>query len=184
MASRMRRSTHDYERLPRTSEDSTTTPELHLDRQSSRYSWLDKLTVRSVYTHYVTPRRRRRSLLRLIYWSIFSLPYVILFSVLLAATFFPSYTHRPAHYNDLRERALRSNLPGRTNVNNEKVFIAASIYEEEGSLTSGAWGQSLLDLVHLLGPQNVHLSLYENDADSVTKESLAQFEKKVTCKPS
>ncbi|KAF1961690.1 hypothetical protein CC80DRAFT_401759 [Byssothecium circinans] len=184
----MRRPSHDYERLP-TDEDLDSFAELQ--RQSPRSSWLnrlyitlpglDKLTSRSVYAHYVTPRRRKRSVLRAIYWTVFSFPYLCLFLVLIAGTLFPSYTHRPAHYNELRQRAIRTNFPGRANINNEKIFIAASIYEEEGKLTSGAWGRSVLELVHLLGPQNVYLSLYENDADRLTKESLARFEKNVTC---
>ncbi|KAF2634736.1 hypothetical protein P280DRAFT_474340 [Massarina eburnea CBS 473.64] len=182
---RMRRPTHEYELLP-----ASEGPDA-LQRPTSRSTWLqnlystlpgvDKLTNRSVYAHYVTPRRRKRSVLRCIYWSIFSIPYLCLFLVLIAGTLFPSYTHQPAHYNALRQRAVRSSTPGRANVNNEKIFIAASIYEEEGLLSSGAWGRSVLELIDLLGPDNVHLSIYENDADALTKESLARFEKSVTC---
>ena len=38
-----------------------------------------------------------------------------------------------------------------------------------------------IGLVDLLGPQNVHLSIYENDADPVTRQSLKKLEEKVDC---
>ncbi|PVI04598.1 glycosyltransferase family 69 protein [Periconia macrospinosa] len=150
-------------------------------RLGSRLPLVKGFTDRRVYTHYLTPRRRKRSVLRCIYWTVFFFPYACLFLVLVASVFFPSYTHRPQHYTDLRNRAEQSRAPGRANINNEKVFIAASIYEKEGALTSGAWGESLTELVDLLGPDNVHLSVYENDADQLTKESLARFERMLPC---
>ena len=150
-------------------------------RLGSRLPLVKGFTDRRVYTHYLTPRRRKRSVLRCIYWTVFFFPYACLFLVLVASVFFPSYTHRPQHYTDLRIRTQQSRTPGRANINNEKVFIAASIYEKQGALTSGAWGESLTELVHLLGPDNVHLSVYENDADQLTKESLARFERMLPC---
>ncbi|KAF2448149.1 glycosyltransferase family 69 protein [Karstenula rhodostoma CBS 690.94] len=194
MPSRLRPSAHDYERLPQASADVEDLPardrrDSNASNGSSR-SWLGrlghsipgvhKLTDPSVCAHYITPRRRKRSVLRLIYITLFSFPYVCLFLVLVAGIFFPSYTHLPAHYQELRDRALASDAPGRANLHNQKVFIAASIYEHEGELTSGAWGKSVLELVDLLGPHNVHLSIYENDADEMTKESLRAMEKNTT----
>jgi hypothetical protein len=181
---------HEYEPLPRASSDSDGFPQLErhdyssswLRRLSSKIPGLGKLVNPSLYVHYVTPRRRKRSVLRLLYWTLFSTPYVVLFLVLFASIFLPSYTHRPAHYDELRQRSLRNATPGRANPNNEKIFIAASIYEEKGELTSGAWGKAVLDLVDLLGPQNVHLSIYENDADYITQQSLTDLRKSVTCK--
>lgn len=189
MSARNRRGGHEYELLPRASTESQDFPEL--ERHDSRSSWLgrlgskipgvDKLVDPSVYAHYVTPRRKKRSVLRLIYWTLFSIPYVCLFLVLFVGIFFPSYTHRPAHYNELRQRALHSTSPGRANIHNEKVLIAASIYEEKGALTGGAWGKSILELVDLLGPKNVHLSIYENDPDALSRQSLIEMRKKATC---
>ncbi|KAF2785856.1 glycosyltransferase family 69 protein, partial [Melanomma pulvis-pyrius CBS 109.77] len=138
----------------------------------------------SALTHSFTPRRRLRSVPRTIYWSVFFLPYFIVFLVLFMGIVFPSYTHRPAHYNELRQLSRKSTLPGRANSRNEKVFIAASIYEKNGELTSGAWGKSVLDLVDLLGPANVYLSVYENDPDALTRKSLLKFKKGVTCNSS
>lgn len=187
MSTRFRRA-HDYQLLPRASLDSDDSPEL--DRHVSNsvnLSWAGRLAaalpfgVKQISTHYITPRRRKRSIIRLIYWAVFSIPYICLFLILFVGTFFPSYTHRPAHYEELRRLSLRSTVPGRANVRNEKVFIAASLYEHNGTLTSGAWGQSVLELVDLLGPANVYLSLYENNPDPLTQESLARLKKKSPC---
>lgn len=43
------------------------------------------------------------------------------------------------------------------------------------------WGNAVLELVELLGPQNVHLSIYENDADPLAKAALESMEHKVNC---
>jgi ZIP family zinc transporter len=189
MSTRLRRLTlaHDYEPLPRASSElDRHEPPVSswLHRLSSNIPGLARLVDPSVYVHYVTPRRKKRSVLRLVYWTLFSTPYLVLFLLLVAAVFFPSYTHRPAHYDELRRRSLQSDAPGRANIHNEKIFIAASIYEEEGALTAGAWGKAVLELVDLLGPQNVHLSIYENEADPVTQQSLANLKTQATCKTS
>jgi len=109
-------------------------------------------------------------------------PYLLLFLVLLTAVFFPSYTVRPPHYQHLRQRAVASKAPGRANPHAQKVFIAAALYEKDGSLTSGGWGAAVRELIDLLGPDNVHLSVYEDNADPATKESLDRFRSIVTCK--
>lgn len=195
MSPRLRPSAHEYELLPRASTDledlSTIYRRESNKSNASNKSWLgrlgssipgvNKLADPSVCAHYITPRRRKRSVLRLIYYTLFSVPYVCLFLVLFVGTFFPSYTHRPAHYDELRKRALADDTPGRANVHNQKIFIAAAIYEQEGALTSGAWGEEVLQLVDLLGPQNVHLSIYENDADERTKQSLRAMKEKAKC---
>ncbi|KAF2734778.1 hypothetical protein EJ04DRAFT_512226 [Polyplosphaeria fusca] len=194
MSSTFRRAAHDYEPLPRTSLDDD-----HVELKVPHPSWTRRLrdavsgvllpSVKNIsnpsaYAHLITPRRRKRSLLRLIYYSIFSIPYLCLALVLVVGIFFPSYTHRPGHYDKLRQIAQSSTSPGRANIRHEKVFIAASIYEVNGTLSDGAWGQSVLDLVDLLGPDNVYLSIYENDPDALTKASLAQLKSKVTCNAS
>jgi ZIP family zinc transporter len=186
MSVKHRRPTNDYELLPRDSfdEEAKEYAETHV----SSTSWLSRLgaklritkfPARADYAHYVTPRRRKRSILRLIYWTIFSFPYICAFLVLFASIFIPSYTVRPEHYNELRKRASQQTEPGRANPYGEKVFIAASLYEEKGSLTTGAWGKAVLQLIDLLGPENVHLSLYEDNPDLKTKQALAEFRQKV-----
>jgi hypothetical protein len=185
MSAKHRRSTNDYELLPR---DSLDEEAKHSDvRHPTRPAWLSRvasitcLSNPAIYAHYVTPRRRKRSVLRLVYWTVFSIPYFLVSLVLVAGIFFPSYTVRPAHYNELRQRALNSNAPGRANPYSETVFIAAALYEEKGNLASGAWGKAVLQLIDLLGPEHVHLSIYEDNADLKTKQALVDFRKKVPC---
>ncbi|KAF1357211.1 hypothetical protein EJ07DRAFT_181390 [Lizonia empirigonia] len=181
---------HDYERLPRTSLEAQDLPELK--RSVSTSSWLSTLrsrlpgvktlSERATYTHLVTPRRKKRSILRAVYYTIFAFPYFCALLVLIAGIFFPSYTNRPAHYIDLQQRAANGTAPGRANPYSEKVFIAASLYEDKGQLTSGGWGRSVLQLIDLLGPDNVHLSIYEDNPTEEAKQSLASFRQNVTCK--
>ncbi|OJD36067.1 glycosyltransferase family 69 protein [Diplodia corticola] len=129
-------------------------------------------------------RRPRRTILRCVLWSLVLLPYLVCVLVVTTMVLRPSYTHAPAHYDQLRERATQSLAPGRGNVNNEKVFIASSIYDDEGMLAGGAWGKAVLDLVDLLGPENVYLSIYENDPEPAAKHALEQFKERVTCNSS
>jgi len=186
-----RRPIHEYELVPRESldvdgeeavvgqdEQCLNTRRSWLNRLSSRFNAVNKLSDRAVYAHYVTPRRRKRSILRILYWTLFSVPYLLIVLVLVAGIFFPSYTVRPPHYDELRKRATDT---GRANPYNEKVFIAASLAEKKGDLTSGAWGREVLQLVELLGPENVHLSIYEDNPDLVTKQSLDSFRDQVKC---
>ena len=187
-----RRPIHEYELVPRESLDvdgeeavvgqdaqCSNTRRSWLNRLSSRFNAVNKLSDRAVYAHYVTPRRRKRSILRILYWTLFSVPYLLIVLVLVAGIFFPSYTVRPPHYDELRKRATDT---GRANPYSEKVFIAASLYEGDGQLTSGGWGKSVLQLIDLLGPDNVHLSIYEDNPSEAAMQSLARFRHNVTCK--
>ncbi|KAF2218903.1 cryptococcal mannosyltransferase 1-domain-containing protein [Elsinoe ampelina] len=106
---------------------------------------------------------------------------LFLFWVIFIAAFIPSYSRPPQHYLDLRKRALVSSELGRANPNNEQVFIAASIYDKDGSLISGAYGDNLKALVNLLGPKNVFLSIYENDAEVKASEALYAFRRGLEC---
>ena len=99
----------------------------------------------------------------------------------LTAVFRPSYTHLPQQYQTLRQRAIESDESGRANALGEKVFIVASIFDPEGDLAQGPWGQAVLDLVDILGPSNVFLSIYENDAGHKAKNALEALESKVEC---
>ncbi|KZM23542.1 uncharacterized protein EKO05_0011242 [Ascochyta rabiei] len=181
---------HDYELLPRTSLEAQDLPAL--PRSLSTPSWLRALSSRlpgvktlcerATYTRLVAPRRRRRSLVRAICYALFAVLYLCAFLVLIAGIFFPSYTTRPAHYLELQQRAANGTEPGRANPFAEKVFIAASLYEDKGQLTSGAWARSVLQLIDLLGPDNVHLSVYEDNPTEAAKHSLASFRQNLTCK--
>jgi ZIP family zinc transporter len=187
MSAKHRHAANTYELLPRDSLDEEAKDYTELRAPST--SWISRVAStlritnfsnRAVYAHYVTPRRRKRSVLRLVYWTIFSVPYLLVFLVLVVGIFFPSYTVRPPHYNELRQRALDSDKPGRANPYNETVFITAALYEEKGNLASGAWGKAVLELIDLLGPEHVHLSIYEDNPDLKTKQALNHLREKVT----
>ncbi|KAL2357832.1 cryptococcal mannosyltransferase 1-domain-containing protein [Cryomyces antarcticus] len=149
-------------------------------------SWLSKPVKRPdlhlgescAYT--CTPRARtRRWILRRIAWAMVILPLLIVTLVASTMICLPSYTHAPAHYDILRQRTLNSNTTGSANINNEKVFIAASIYDKDGELTGGLWGKAVLRLVDILGPENVFLSIYENNPDSLAATSLKELGRNV-----
>lgn len=106
---------------------------------------------------------------------------ILLALVLLTALFRPSYTSPPAHYRSLRERVKKSEDYGSANPENQKIYIAASIYDEEGHLLGGTWGEAVLELIDILGNRNVYLSIYENTAGELAQTRQFQFEKKVQC---
>jgi hypothetical protein len=109
---------------------------------------------------------------------------MLVFLVYFTAIFVPSYTNWPEHYRELERSCKNSTQPGRGNPNNEKVFIAASIYDHDGTLLARQWGSAVLELVQLLGPQNVHLSVYENDPNIAAKASLEKLGSQLKCKHS
>ncbi|KAK4953831.1 hypothetical protein LTR10_008435 [Elasticomyces elasticus] len=98
--------------------------------------------------------------------------------------FQPSYSNPPRRYALLRESASATQAPGRANRQNARVYIAASLYDQEGVLVSGDWGDAVLGLVDLLGPQNVYLSVYENNADPKAKAALIDFTQRLECNSS
>ncbi|KAI9796664.1 MAG: hypothetical protein M1835_003460 [Candelina submexicana] len=107
---------------------------------------------------------------------------VIFALAIFTAIFRPSYNNPPGHYNSLRDLVGRSSKSGRANRNNERIFIAANIIDED--LIRGAWGDAVLGLIDLLGEQNVFLSVYENDSGPKVTAALQLFEKQVKCNSS
>ena len=108
---------------------------------------------------------------------------LIIILVILTSIFYPSYTKAPPQYALLRKRALASREPARANPHNETVFVAASLYDDEGGLAGGQWGHMVLELIDLLGKDNVFLSIYENGKEKGAK-ALRDFESQVTCNKS
>ena len=96
----------------------------------------------------------------------------------------PSYSNPPPQYATLRDAVDQSTDPGRGNARNEKIFIAASLYDKSGDLAGGEWGSRVLQLVDLLGPENVFLSIYENDSGEEGRSALRSLEEQVRCKKS
>ena len=97
------------------------------------------------------------------------------------AIFRPSYTHPPTRYRELKELVRSSDQIGRANPLNQKIFITASMYDRSGNLLNGWWGQSVLDLIDLLGHENVFVSIYENDSGKLGKAALQQFQSRLPC---
>lgn len=93
----------------------------------------------------------------------------------------PSYADPPRHYKALRRQAQSSVSPGRANLLGEKIFIAASLYDPQGQIVSGAWGQSVLRLIDLLGPENCFLSIYESDSGPPGALALQELESDLRC---
>ena len=101
--------------------------------------------------------------------------------VILTGIFRPSYTRLPPQYQELRQLTQSSDVDGRANARNEKIFIAASIFDPKGDLAKGAWGESVRQLIQILGRKNVFLSIYENDAGDVAQEALDAFRPTIPC---
>jgi hypothetical protein len=92
----------------------------------------------------------------------------------------PSYMNPPAHYRELDRNIRESTARGRGNPNNEQIFIAANIIN--GDLVKRSWGASLLELIDILGPDNVFVSIYENDSGKGTRDALLALRDQLPCK--
>lgn len=117
---------------------------------------------------------------RLILFSYYFFAAIVAITVL-GGLFFPSYTNPPPHYKQLQRLAQAPGEQGRGNPRSQKIYIAASIVDRSGELARGAWGRNVLELISYLGPDNVYLSIYENDAGSEARDALAVFESQVPC---
>lgn len=115
------------------------------------------------YAHRVAKPRSKRRIFKVLL-AIASISFII---TVVLAPFFSPYSKRPAHYSG-------------SNKSNETVFIAANIINE--NLVRGSWGQSILELVDTIGPENTFLSIYENDSGPGMKEALQELAEKVPCK--
>ncbi|PWY83248.1 hypothetical protein BO94DRAFT_536721 [Aspergillus sclerotioniger CBS 115572] len=133
--------------------------------------------VRRRTRHWLPIAWNLRRLLSTIAWILLAL---ISFTFL----FVPSYTHLPLHYAALRKVVQESTKSGRGNLRNSTVFIAVSLYDKNGALAGGQWGQALLDLIDMIGPDNVFLSIYENDSGVAGEGALQQLSDRVPCNKS
>lgn len=109
---------------------------------------------------------------------------IVLALVVLTSIFRPSYTRPPSHYSTLHDAIAQSQVSGRGNLRNERVFIAASLYDRDGNLARGHWGAAVLNLIDILGEDNVFLSIYENDSGPEGKGALRELEAQVPCNKS
>ena len=123
----------------------------------------------------------RRSILRTFRLLSYYFCAFILIVLIVTYAYFPSYTILPEHYKTLKERARDLTHPGRGNVNQEKVFIAASLFDPKGRLAGGPWADNVLQLIELLGPANTFLSVYENDSGPDAQLALSRLDAIVPC---
>ena len=107
--------------------------------------------------------------------------YLLVILLAVTATCFPSYSNPPPHYSSIAQRCKGTGWAGCANSHDEKVFIAASILDKNGSLISGPWARAVLKLIDLIGPDNVFLSVYENGADASAKLEIQNFAAKLRC---
>lgn len=63
-----------------------------------------------------------------------------------------------------------------------KVFIAVNLYQSERLLRDGSWTRTMMELIDQIGPNNVYLSIFENNSTDATPQLLQDFEKKLKCK--
>jgi hypothetical protein len=101
--------------------------------------------------------------------------------IVIFGTFRPSYKHTPLHYDVLRALISESQEKGRGNPLKEQIFISCALYDKNGHLAGGSWGQTLLDFINILGPENVFLSIYENDSGDAGATALLELKSKVKC---
>ncbi|KIH91342.1 hypothetical protein SPBR_01589 [Sporothrix brasiliensis 5110] len=131
------------------------------------------------------PKRRLLGLvLKYLFGTVFAL---LVLTPLLA----PSYLHPPAHYTRLvaqceaqfsgPEEGL-DRIHGCANPHREKVFISVSLYDKEGHLAAGAWGQALVELVRLLGPRNTYVSIYGNGSGRHGASALEHLRRLLPCR--
>lgn len=128
--------------------------------------------------------RRKRSRYHRISRLALNLPYMLIVLLVVTATFFPSYTAQPRRYGELRQSVLQARRDGAANPSNEKVFIAASLYDADGDLLRGDWGRSVLHLVDMLGHDNVFVSIYENDPSEAATLAMFDFRRRLPCRSS
>ncbi|KAK9788560.1 putative Glycosyltransferase family 69 protein [Seiridium cardinale] len=142
------------------------------------------------WTPWFTSCLTRRNLRRLsrrnpVFFTLIKYSIAAILAVLIATPIFaPSYTRPPLHYRDLVSRCSGPALAkgGCANPHNEKVFISVSLYDKDGHLAGGHWGKTILELIHIIGPDNVFLSIYENDSGPSGALALQNLEQKLTCR--
>lgn len=100
------------------------------------------------------------------------------------------YTRAPAHYLEFESQLERQwrlwNGPNnfqasihQGNPQGQKIFIASNIIQHD--LIRGQWGQNLRMLLDYLGPENVFVSIYENDSGPGAGKALASLRDQLSC---
>jgi hypothetical protein len=120
-------------------------------------------------------------LLICVYNSVIILFIAILIISVVEGILYPSYWSLPEHYVAF-EKSLHTGSPrGRGNPTGQKIFIASNIIQHDK--IRGPWGESLLKLLEYLGPENVFVSIYENDSGPEAPKALSWLRSQLPCKP-
>lgn len=153
----------NYELLPRSSIDSDgSNPPRNRVRYESRWHWSYR------YLPWLSPRKPTLGkLLRCFCFSTCITFALLSLLIVLTPVLSPSYARRPAHYTG-------------SNPHNETVYIAACIVDPD--LIRGGWGAGLLQMIDAIGPENVFLSVYENDSGPETRAALQELSARVPCR--
>jgi Cryptococcal mannosyltransferase 1 len=118
-------------------------------------------------------------LLILAYNAVVILLVLFVIQTVFDAVFFPSYWSLPAHYVEFEKRLHAGPSTGKGNPTGQKIFIASNIIQHDK--IRGDWGKSLLKLVDYLGPENVFVSIYENDSGPEAPKALAWLRSQLPC---
>jgi len=120
---------------------------------------------------------------------------VLLFLAVVNALFWPSYTPTsyPSEWRALEESVSaggglnpadywseggkKRTVSGRGNPSNERIFIAANIVDAQ--LIRSEWGVRVLELLDLLGEENVFLSVFENDSGPEATAALQELDETI-----
>ncbi|KAH9907579.1 cryptococcal mannosyltransferase 1-domain-containing protein [Xylariomycetidae sp. FL2044] len=136
--------------------------------------------------------RRRQLLRRVLRRQPLALLLTAILALLIATPLLaPSYSQPPPHYEALAQRCSRgsrsgsghgsSPISGCANPHKEQIFISVSLFDAGGALARGRWGSDLEELIGLLGPENVYLSIYENDSGPEGSAALAALKRRLQC---
>lgn len=125
--------------------------------------------------------RRARLWIRLLLWLAILVSTLITIPSVFLAVSEPRYTSQPERYRWLSKQIRESLSPGAGNLKAEKIFIATNV--NSARLIQGAWGKDVKHLVHILGPENVFLSLYVDDVDEDTATALRSWGMGLHCEP-
>jgi hypothetical protein len=142
--------------------------------------WLYYSTVRPLGIRRSTFTPIKKRIIITIFNAIVAIVLLLILASILDAIAHPSYAKPPPHYHTLERNVRIESRLGRGNPRNEKIFIAANIIQAD--MIKGPWGSSLITLVGLLGPENVFVSIYENDSGSASSEALRHLGAQLPCK--
>jgi Cryptococcal mannosyltransferase 1 len=167
----------------------------HHKPRIARSQVLRRLALAVLFLHLLSRRplgwRKRRKgvghasplvrLLICVYNAVIILLALFAVRTVLGGIFLPSYWSLPPHYIEFERRLHEGPSSGKGNPLGQKIFIASNIIQPEK--IRGAWGQSLLRLIDYLGPENVFVSIYENDSGPEAPKALAWLRSQLLCEP-